>query len=92
MTEMDIDQSQASMAMSVFGGLELASRFLMSYFGDYIKGRVLYSYVGFCLGLSVLNFFAAQATTFQHMLAYSACEFNGIKNHLFYLLKCTSVP
>ena len=75
MTEMDIDQSQASMAMSVFGGLELASRFLMSYFGDYIKGRILYSYVAFCLGLSVLNLVATQASTFTQMLACSVCEF-----------------
>ena len=74
MTEMQIDQSKASIAMSVFGALELTSRLLMSYLGDYIKGRILYSYVAFCLGLSVLNLVAAQASTFEHMLAYGVCE------------------
>ena len=77
---MQIDQSKASIAMSVFGALELTSRLLMSYLGDYIKGRILYSYVVFCLGLSVLNLVAAQASTFEHMLAYGFCRFT---NHLF---------
>ena len=90
MTEMQIDQSQASIAMSVFGALELVSRLLMSYLGDYIKGRILYSYVAFCLGLSILNLIAAQASTFPHMLAYSVCEFFVFK-FIFLLNLCKNV-
>ena len=80
MTELGIDQSQASLVMSVFGGVELTSRLLMCVLGDYIKGHILYSYIIFSLGLSVLNFTATKATTFEHMLAYGFCRFT---NNLF---------
>ena len=83
---MGIDQSKGAMIMSVFGALELISRLVMCFLGDYIKGRILFSYVGFCLSLSILNFVAAKASTFQHMLTYSVCKLTNIRKMVKYSL------
>lgn len=70
MVVLGIDQSKASTAMSIFGAFEIVSRLITSYVGDYVKGKMLYSYVIFALSLSILNVVGAYASTYGHMIGY----------------------
>ena len=78
MVVLGISQSKASNAMAIFGAFEIVSRLITSYVGDYFKGRILYAYVAFSLCLSVLNFVAAYAHNFGHMLAYGVGQYQEL--------------
>ena len=70
-TELGIDQSKGALTMTVLGCFELLGRVLMACLGDRIKGRILYFYVAFCFGLSLLNLTATKASTLPHMITYA---------------------
>ncbi len=72
MDVLDIPQEKASQAMMAVGICEVVSRLVTSYLGDYIKGRILYVYVVFCLILGLQNALGSLAYTYLHLVIYSA--------------------
>ena len=96
MVLINIEQSRAAWLMTLLGVLELIARVLMSVFGDYIKGRVLYACIVCSVGMAVLHAVAAQANTFVHMLIYvisksGICLFTIINHRIQTLFRLSSV-
>lgn len=74
--EKGISQFRATLATSLMGFWGVISRLLMSFYGDYIKGQILYTYVVFCLGLAATNLALVWASTFEQMLVYGSSKLN----------------
>ena len=72
MEAMGIEPSKAASAMSVVGVCELVSRIITSYLGDYIKGKILYTYVLFTFLLAVQNALGSLASDYTQVVVYGA--------------------
>ena len=72
MEAMGIEPSKAASAMSIVGVCELVSRIITSYLGDYIKGKILYTYVIFTFLLAVQNALGSFADNYTQIILYGA--------------------
>ncbi len=72
MEVMGITQERGSLCMIIVGVFELISRCMASWLGDYIKGKILYLYIGCMLAMSCQNAMGYFATTYSHLALYGA--------------------
>ena len=72
MEAMGIEPSKAASAMSIVGVCELVSRLITSYLGDYIKGKILYTYVLFTFLLAIQNALGSLAHNYTQIIIYGA--------------------
>ena len=72
--ELGLTQEMGTVLMTVAGSCEVVSRLMMSYIGDYCKGKLLYTYVVFCSLLFILNGATTVAHNYTHMIVYAAGE------------------
>ena len=79
MDTIGISQSSSSTAMAVIGGVEVLSRAITSYFGDYFKGYMLHAYTVCAFILSITNVIGYFATTFTHFIIYGVGKYSGIR-------------
>ena len=70
MVSNNVAQSKAAIVMSLYGAMELVSRLVASYIGDFFKGRLLYAYVLFSFVLVLVNVFGAFADSIAHWIIY----------------------
>lgn len=82
MDVLGIPQDKASVAMIGVGACELTSRLVVSFAGDYIKGRILKFYVAICLILCVQNILGSLAYTYLHLVIYGS----GMRSNFFFII------
>ena len=78
MDVLGIPQSKSSNAMAVIGSCEVVSRLVTSYVGDYVKGKILWVYVGCTLALCIQNALGSLATQFSELVGYAAGQYSRV--------------